>query len=69
MLVGNNESVTTKNEGESLVISMAMWMRRCERGASPDGAHPRLNSKPLDVAIGRLPEPYCPGGRNGQRIR
>ncbi len=51
MLVGNNESATTKNAGES-----------------PDGAHPGLYSKPLDAAIGRVPEPYRPGGRHGQRI-
>ena len=30
------------------------------RGASPDGAHPGLHSKPLDAAIGRVPAPYCP---------
>jgi len=23
------------------------------RGASPDGAHPRLHSKPMDAAIGK----------------
>jgi len=28
------------------------------RGASPDGAHPGLHFKPLDAAIGRVPEPY-----------
>jgi hypothetical protein len=32
MLVGNNESATTKNAGESLVISIAMQMRRCDVG-------------------------------------
>jgi len=32
MLVGNNESATTKNAGESLVISIAMRMRRCDAG-------------------------------------
>jgi hypothetical protein len=34
-LAGNNESATTKNAGESLAISIAMWMRRYEvrRGA------------------------------------
>ena len=25
------------------------------RGASPDGAHPGIHSKPLDAAIGRVP--------------
>jgi len=39
------------------------------RGASPDGAHPGLHSKPLDAAIGRVPAPYRPGGRHGRRFR
>ena len=33
MLVGNNESATTKNAGESLVISIAMQMRRYDTGS------------------------------------
>ena len=32
MLVGNNESATTKNAGESLAISIAMRMRRYDAG-------------------------------------
>jgi len=32
MLVGNNESATTKNAGESLVILIAMQMWRCDAG-------------------------------------
>ena len=36
------------------------------RGALPGGAHPGLHSKPLDATIGRVPEPYHPGGRHGQ---
>jgi len=32
MLVGNNESATTKNVGKSLVISISMRMRRCDAG-------------------------------------
>jgi hypothetical protein len=36
---------------------------------SPDGAHPGLNSKPLDAAIGWVPAPYRPGGCHGQRIQ
>jgi hypothetical protein len=32
MLVGNNESATTKNAGELLVISIAMRMRQCDAG-------------------------------------
>jgi hypothetical protein len=31
-LVGNNESATTKNAGESLAISIAMSMRRYDAG-------------------------------------
>ena len=34
-------------------------------GASPNGAHPGLHSKPLDAAIGQVPAPYCSGGRHG----
>ena len=48
------------------------WSWRCSgttRGASPDGAHPGLHSKPLDAAIGRVPAPYRPDGRHGRRIR
>jgi hypothetical protein len=32
MLVGNNESATTKNAGESLDITIAMRMRRYDAG-------------------------------------
>jgi hypothetical protein len=34
-------------------------------GALPNGAHPWLHAKPLDAAIGQVPVPYCPGGRQG----
>jgi len=43
-------------------FSGTMW------GASPDEAHLGLHWKPLDADIGRVPEPYCPGGCHGQRI-
>ena len=69
MVVGDNELTAIKNADESLAISMAMAMQRATRGASPDGAHPGLHSKPLDAAIGQVPAPYRPGGRHGQRIR
>jgi hypothetical protein len=50
MVVGDNESATMKNAGESLAILIAMQMRRgTMQGASPDGAHPGLHSKPLDA--------------------
>ena len=45
------------------------WCSSTTRGASPDGAHPGLHLKPLDAAIGRVPAPYCPGGRHGRRFR
>jgi len=32
MLVGNNESATTKNAGESLAIPIAMWIRQYGAG-------------------------------------
>jgi hypothetical protein len=54
-----------KNAGKSLAISVAMRIKQL----SPDGAHPGLNSKPLDAAIGRVPAPYRPGGCHGQRIQ
>ena len=38
------------------------------RGASLDGSHPGLYSKPLDAAIGRVPAPYRPGGRHGEEF-
>jgi hypothetical protein len=69
MVVGNNESTTTKNVGESLVILIAMQMRRYDAGTLPDGARPGLHWKPLDAAIGQVPAPYRPVGRHGQRIR
>ena len=66
MVVGNNESAPTKNEGELLAILIAM---RMPWDTSPDRAHPGLHSEPLDAAIRRVPAPYCPGGRHGRRIR
>ena len=66
MVVGDNESTATKNAGESMAISIAVAMTT--RDTSPDGAYPGLHLKPLDAAIGRVPVPYCPGGRHGQRI-
>jgi len=65
MVVGNNKSMTMKNAGKSLAISIAMRMWRFDAGASPKGAHPGLHLKPLDAAIGQVTAPYCPGGRHG----
>jgi hypothetical protein len=51
MLVGSNESTATKHAGKSLAIWIAMAMQQYDRGASPNGAHPGLHSKPLDATI------------------
>ncbi len=59
MVVGNNESTTTKNADKSLAISIAMAMQRYDAGTSPDGAHRGLHSKPLDAAIGQVPVVRC----------
>jgi hypothetical protein len=39
------------------------------RGTLPDGAHLWLHAKPLDATMGRVPTPYCPGGRHDQRFQ
>ncbi len=39
------------------------------RGASHDGAHPGLHSKPLDAAIGRVLASHRRGGHHGRRLR
>ncbi len=56
MVMGNNKSTATTNAGG------------ITRGASPDGAHPGLHSKPLDAAIGRVPVLYCPSSRHGRQL-
>jgi hypothetical protein len=68
MVVAINELTTTKNAFKSLAISMAMPMQLYNARHIADGAHPGLHLKPLDAAIGRVPVPYCPGGRHGQRF-
>jgi hypothetical protein len=62
MVVGINESTTTKNVGKFLAISIAMQTRRYDAG------HIGLHWKPLDAAIGQVPAPYRPGGCHGQQI-
>jgi hypothetical protein len=69
MVVGNNESTTTKNADESLKISMAMAMQRYDERRIARWSTSRLYSKPLDAAIGQVPASYCPGSRHGQRFR
>jgi len=34
----------------------------------PNGAHLWLYAKPLDAAIGRVPEPYHPGGSQSHQF-
>jgi hypothetical protein len=51
MVVDDNESMTTKNAGESLAISIAMAMQRYDAGCMPNRAHPGLCSKPMDATI------------------
>ncbi len=53
MAVGKNKTTTTKNAGAN------RWQFRLPcgcggttQGASPDGTHPGLHSKPLDAVIG-----------------
>ncbi len=68
MVVGNNESTTTKNADESLAISMAMAMQRYDVRRIIQWSTSRLHSKPLDTAIGQVPTSYCPGGCHGRRF-
>jgi hypothetical protein len=68
MVVANNEIKATKNASELVAISMTMGMQRYDAGHITRWSTSRLHSKPLDAAIGRVPAPYCPGGRHGWRI-
>jgi len=70
MLVGNNESATTKNAGESLVFSIAVRMRRCDVGriaqwstsrASLEATGCRHWASACAVSLG-------PSGHHGQQI-
>ena len=53
MLVGDDESATTKNVGKSLDISIAEQMRWYNAVSLPEGACPGLHSKQLDATIGQ----------------
>ena len=53
MVVGNNESMTTKNADESLAISMAMAMQRYDARRIAQWSTSRLHSKPLDATSGK----------------
>jgi hypothetical protein len=67
MVVGNNESTTTKNVGESLAISIAMQTRRYDAGHIARWSTSRASLEATG-AIGQVPAPYCPGGHHGQQI-
>ncbi len=60
----NNE----KNTLGLQAIFMTMRMRRCNLYA-PNRAQPGLHAEPLNVSIGLLFAPYCPGVRHGHRRR
>jgi len=66
MVVGNNESTTTKNADKSLAILIAMAMQRHDVRRIARWSTSRLHSKPLDAAIGQVPASYRPGGRRGR---
>jgi len=69
MVVGNNESTTTKNADESLTISMAMAMQRYDARRIARWSTSRLHSKPMDATIGQVPALYRRGGCHGRRFR
>jgi len=61
---------TTKSMRQKMQANQRRFQQPCGcgsamRGASPDEAQPGLHSKPMDAAIGRVPEPYRPDGRHG----
>jgi len=60
---------TTKMKANRWQFRLPWRCSGTTRGASPDKARPGLHWKPLDAAIERVPAPYRPGGRHGQRIR
>ncbi len=62
MVVGDNKSIATKKQVNCWRFRLPWQCSGTTRGASPDRAHPGLHLKPLDVTIGRVPAPYCPGG-------
>jgi hypothetical protein len=68
MVVGNNKLTATKMQANQWQFRLPWQCSGTTQGASPDGTHPGLHSKPLDAAIGQVPAPYHPGGHHGQRI-
>ena len=54
------------NECSTVEAISIAW--RCDNAiqlAFPNAACPGLHQKPLDITIGQLLTPYCPGGRQG----
>jgi len=68
MLVGNNESATKKNAGKSLVISIAMRMRRCDAGRIARWSTSQASLEANGCRYWQVPVPYRPGGHHGQQI-
>jgi len=69
MLVGNNESATTKKAGESLVISIAMRMRRCDAGRIARWSTSRASLEATGCRHRASACAVSPGGHHGQQIR
>jgi hypothetical protein len=62
------KSVTTKMQANQRQFRWPWRFSGTMRGASLDGAHSGLHSKPMDAAIGRVPAPYRPDGGHGRQI-
>ena len=69
MVEGDNESTATKNACKLMAISTAMAMQWYYAGCITRWSTSGASLEPLDTAIGRVPAPYHPGGRHGQRIQ
>jgi hypothetical protein len=70
MLVGNNESATTKNAGKSLAISIAVRMWRYDPGHIARWNTSRASLRATGCRHqARVPAPYRADARLGQQIR
>ena len=66
---GRQQIDSNKNAGESMAILIAVAMQWYDAGRIARWITSGASLEPLDAAIGRVPAPYCPGGRHGRRIR
>ena len=71
MVVGNK---TTNRQQRKMQVNHWQFQLpwRCggtTRGASPNGARPMLQKKPLDASIGRVLALHCRSGHHGRRFR